>query len=300
LLVKDAGASETARPADVHSRSVESALRSQLGRALQELRATPAPRDPSVHEARKQIKRARASLRLLRETIGEPAYQRANRRLRDAGRPLARVRDAKALIDASARLRVKVRKAACRTELASLDRVLRDDRRRERNQLLESPSTLRSIRRVLDAIRSDTRRWPAANEQSLARAVERIYRKSRKAFVRTESNRCPETLHESRKQTKYLGKALKTLFPAERRSRIGKRAKRAEAIADALGDSHDLTLLRKKLTARPRSGAARQQLVAHIDDRCKKLQRKAEKKGRRLYRRKPKAFVATLGGRIRA
>jgi CHAD domain-containing protein len=271
---------------------VKSALHRQLGRALRNLSSKPAPRDVAVHEARKQIKRARASLRLLRDAIGESAYRRANQRLRDAARPLSRVRDPKALLDVAEKLCAGTKKSSRRAELASLEQALRSERRRLRQQLLE-PGRLQSVRRTLQTVRTDSRRWPAPTEDSLCCAVERIYRKSRKAFARAETDQRDETLHESRKQTKYLSKALTVIAPNDR-GRIAKRAKRAEAIADALGEDRDLALLRRKLVARPRSGSTRRALVAGIDDRRTKLQRTAAKKGRRLHRRKAKAFVGAL------
>ena len=278
--------------------SVKSTLHRQLGRALRDLRGKPAPRDVAVHEARKEIKRARASLRLLREAIGETAYRRANQRLRDAARPLSRVRDPKALLDMAEKLCADTKKSARRAEIGWLERALRSERRRLRKQLLE-PGRLQSVRRRLQTVRADSRQWPAPTEVSLSCAVERMYRKSRKAFARAETDQRDETLHESRKQTKYLSNALNVLAPVDR-GRVAKRAKRAEAIADALGDDRDLALVRRKLVARPRPGSARRALVAGIDDRRQKLQRKAAKKSRRLYRRKAKTFVGALDLRARA
>src|SRR4051794_29055581 len=87
------------RPADLAKR-----LRRQIATALAALRAKAPLSDETVHAARKQLKRARASLRLLRGAIGEDEYARENTRLRDAARPLARVRDAKVLLAAVERL----------------------------------------------------------------------------------------------------------------------------------------------------------------------------------------------------
>ena len=81
------------------SSSAKSALRHHLERALAELGGKPPLRDVSVHEARKQLKRARATLRLLRDGIGDTAYRRANQQLRDAARPLSGVRDAKVMLE---------------------------------------------------------------------------------------------------------------------------------------------------------------------------------------------------------
>src|SRR4051812_32160878 len=49
------------------------------------------PDDETVHTARKELKGARAGLRLLRGVAGEDRYVYENARLRDAARPLSHV-----------------------------------------------------------------------------------------------------------------------------------------------------------------------------------------------------------------
>jgi CHAD domain-containing protein len=53
--------------------------------------------DPAeaVHEARKDMKKLRSVLRLVRPVIGDSVYRQENRRFRDAGRILSDARDAK-------------------------------------------------------------------------------------------------------------------------------------------------------------------------------------------------------------
>ncbi len=272
-------------------RGAKRALQRKLRDAISELEGKAPLRDASVHEARKDLKRARATLRLLRDAIGETAYRRANRRIRDAARPLSRVRDAKALIDAVEKLRASTNEARPRTELDMLEQELQRTRKRARSEVLK-PARVARVRRSVESVLTDSRRWPAPTDDALRRGVERLYRKGRKAFARAEADTRDLTLHESRKETKHLGKALKVLGPRGRG--IEKRVKRAESIADALGDDHDLALLRTKVAERRRSASARQALLEEIERRREKLQRKAEKQSRRLYRRKPKAFVDAL------
>jgi CHAD domain-containing protein len=275
-------------------RSVKDALHQQLGRALRRLDGTQAPRDLAVHEARKELKRARASLRLLRDWIGEATYCDANQRIRNAARTLSPVRDARVLLDLVAELRAGSKAAALRAELDLLERNLSRDHQLVRQQLLKRRAKVEDMRRTLRSVRAESRSWPAPSDESLSRAVKRMYRTSRKAFARAEANRREEILHESRKQTKYLRSALEVLSPAGDGSRIAKCAKRAKAIADALGDEHDLAMLRKKLPTRSRSRPARQGLVRQIEDRREKLQHKAIERSRHFYRRKAKAFVDSL------
>src|SRR4030095_5558012 len=152
-------AARRARGGARRPRDAPAALRQQLGGALAELRGK-ALRDASVHEARKQLKRARATLRLLRGGIRAASYRRANRRLRDAGRPLSDVRDARVLLDVVASLVVEVEPSQ-RGELAALLQELRGERRQLRRALRNAPHGLRSVRQALESVRRDSRRWPA-------------------------------------------------------------------------------------------------------------------------------------------
>jgi CHAD domain-containing protein len=276
------------RRPDIHR-----ALRRQLGRALTELRAKSPIRDAAVHEARKELKRARATLRLLREAIGDAAYRHANARLRDAARPLSRVRDAKVLLDVISGMRAEEAPSARRAKLASLAEELRSERRRVRRELLSGPDAFPSIREAIESVRRESRSWPAPKNASLCRGVEQLYRRGRKAFAGADADRDDDALHESRKQTKYLGKALEVLAPVPG-SDMARRAKLAASIADTLGDDHDLAVLRAKLNTRSRSDSTQRSLLSRIEKRRRKLQRKASKQSRRLYGAKAKAFAGRI------
>ena len=268
-------------------RGAKQALRRDLKCALSELGGEAPLRDESVHEARKALKRARAMLRLMRGEIGDAVYRRANLRLRDAARPLSRLRDAKVLLDVVAKLRADDKSG----ELATLEEKLHREREAARREVAERPATLRRIRRSIESVLSESRPWRAPSPAMLRRTVERMYRKGRKAFALADADRCDETLHEARKQSKYLGKALDTIAGQRVRD-----AKRAGAVADALGHDHDLAVLAKKVSDGPRRTRTARTLLAHLRHRRRELQRTSSRRGRRLYRRKPKSFVRALDG----
>ena len=275
------------------SRSTQRALLQQLDRARRKLGTrprTPSASQSRIHDARKELKRARATLRLIRDTIGVRAYRRANRRVRDVGRSLSRVRDAKILLDAAEALRERM-KGAARAELAGLARTLRRERERACRELWDAPVVRAELRRSLEAVQADARAWPAPTGDALQHGIERIYRKGRKAFARARKDPRDETLHEARKQTKYMSKALEVAEPVSR-GRTAKVRKGAEQVSDALGADHDFAVLRRKLALR--RNASRRALLARIERRREKLQRKAAKRARRLYRRKASAFVDAL------
>jgi hypothetical protein len=99
---------------------------------------------------------------------------------------------------------------------------------------------------------------------------------------------------------KYLQQALAIAADGGSR-RLKKLSKRAAKVAERLGDDHDLATLEAKILALPLHSKAERKLVARIEARRAKLQKKALKLARRVYRRKPAAFVRKLlPGRLAA
>ena len=99
------------------------------------------PSDESVHAARKAIKRARAALRLLRGTLGEASYQHENAALRDAGRRLSPLRDAKSMAEMFRALRE--RHVSRLRHAQSLAAQLDENLRARRRELSRKPAAAR-------------------------------------------------------------------------------------------------------------------------------------------------------------
>lgn len=74
------------------ARGMRAILHRQIEAALAGLHRARAT-DEEIHEARKQMKAARATLRLLRPHLSEMDYRSENRMLRDAARALSAARD---------------------------------------------------------------------------------------------------------------------------------------------------------------------------------------------------------------
>jgi CHAD domain-containing protein len=266
------------------------AVRGQLEFALAALNGRKRLSDESIHELRRELKRARAGLRLLRPAVGDPAYTRENAALRDAARPLAPVRDATVVLEALDRLLQKNKLSEHRPALRKLRGVLHQERARVRSELRNS-NELEEASRALRQAQARIAKWRLPRDVwPVVRAgVERIYRRGRKALAQAQSRPTDAALHESRKQMKYLYAALAFLEPADAR-RADKLTKKTDAVAEELGEDHDLAVLRSKISRIVPNRA----LTATIDSKRGKLQKKALKKARRLYRKKPKVFVVRL------
>jgi CHAD domain-containing protein len=268
------------------------ALLVQLEKAADKM-AHRARSDGAVHDIRKDLKRARASLRLLRDCIGLNEYRRDNALIRDAARPLTPARDAKVLLEAFRRLRGDGMPNG--GSFAGRFQKLLEDQRRDARLRLRPAELAGSVR----ALRDIERRASLIPDRKLARAdaggLERAYKSGRRALARAERDMTDERLHEWRKQTKYFANQLEiiVLFGPKRFRKSHRQAKR---LADHLGDDHDLALLTERIhqhvKERHTTGPENEvrELVSFLSGHRKKLQRKAFKLGHRLYSARAKRY----------
>jgi hypothetical protein len=267
---------------------VRAALHGELQTAL-ELLARPRLDDESIHRVRQALKRVRAALRLLHEAVSEAAYARENASLRDAARPLAAARDAHVMLGVLDEL---IAGKQCRPYRPMLVRF-RLQLRKVHARRLAGASTGRALskmRALLERSLERTARWrmPRDPRAVYNAGIRRIYRQGRDALENARAKGSPEALHEWRKQVKYLAAAMALLGPEK--SRTTKPRKVAEEAARRLGDDHDLAVLAAALLRR----AADRRLIAKLEQRRHKLQKRAFKLGRRLYKHPPARFAARL------
>ena len=244
--------------------------------------------DRAVHAVRKDLKRARAALRLLRQTIGNAQYRDANRRLRDAALPLRPLRDATALLDtlrkitkSSGNERIEARRF--REHLHKIrdlarGRCTRKSRRLEATRIQLVNNTLQQM-----AVR-------ATAPVSARRGISKTYKRGRKAFAKAERRTTVAVLHELRKQAKYLANELE-LASHVLQIDFKKQRHRAHKLAVVLGDDHDLAMLKEKLLEwcasqhSPGGRASQKTLGDRIDSARDKLQAKAHRHAKKLYGR---------------
>jgi CHAD domain-containing protein len=253
--------------------------------------------DADVHEARKQMKRIRAALRLLRPALGAGAYRSANRRVRDAAKLLAPIRDAQSLLTTVEALKQRSRGGrGADLYLHRLKEQLLTARAASRARLTgrfsrESSSLLRGAAALL-------RKMPAKRREPLSaiQGLRRVYREGRRALKRVRRRPTDQAFHEWRKQTKYLANQA-TLVSLPYRLKVKGLKRRAEKLAQTLGARHDLDVALAKLQDTPtrrRLGPLPGGIAKSINKRRKKLARRAYVLGRRVYREKPLKFAKRL------
>jgi CHAD domain-containing protein len=257
--------------------------------------------DPAkaVHGARKDLKKLRAVLRLLRETLPEDAYREEMRRYRDAGRILSASRDAEV-------------KLATLQELGERDgdlpgeasetwrAILARDREAAANAVRDQ-SAIEEAVATIEAGLAGIGSWQLRGDswKLIGAGADRIYRRGRRALRTVGEDPSEANFHEWRKRAKDLWYALRILSDAWP-SPLEATAEEAHKLSELLGDHHDLALLREDLRQRQLGDEETRTLAAAIDSRQEELATAALPLGHRLYAEKPKAFGRRMRGYWRA
>jgi CHAD domain-containing protein len=270
-------------------------LRTQIGDALDRLTRHEVT-DEDIHAARKSIKRARATLRLLRETLPKNTYRLENAALRDSARPLSAVRDAKVLVDALDHLSELDTTASADTPAHPFRGALVRERNNTRRRARSKTDGLGASRSGLQAAHSRAGRWKLNGEDwtVLGKGLQRVYSEGRKLLATAQRDPTAECLHEWRKQVKYLWNQVALLEPLGS-GWINELADQCHKLSDYLGDDHDLAVLRERAAAHERTFAKPEQLAAlvtAIERKRTGLQQKALVIGARIYHDKPADFAA--------
>jgi CHAD domain-containing protein len=251
----------------------------------------------AVHEARKEVKKARSLLRLVRPGLEGNTYRCENRALRDAARTVAHVRDADVMVETVDALRERFAGRLPARAFTKLRNRLAKDAEQARGDGKGDLGTELVV--ALQAVGARVDEWPLDDAGwSDARAgIAQAYRRGRKAFAVADRDPTAENLHELRKRVKdlwYQQRLLKPAWPAV----VGAQADEAHALADLLGDDHDLAVLADRLSAeRPMEDV--DDFLELIDERRAELLTRIRALGQRVYAEKPKQFARRLGRYLR-
>jgi CHAD domain-containing protein len=289
--------------------------------------ATGGSAEEQVHEARKALKRLRALLRLLEDELGARSYERDSALVAEAGRGVAKARDAAVLLRTlDSLIERQPNKLGGRAGVRRLRARLADERDREARRALADSERGRAIEDLL-ALRARAAAWaPAPNQiEALEPALERIYSQGRKRMRRAArasgARSRGRKLHEWRKRVKDLRYAAEMLDRDGAAKRAGARrkrgarkraraqaafpakvARRADELGELLGAEHDLAVLAERVrggSQRPSPSGelgrrSRRALLRAIARRRRRMRARALRDGARLYSSAPKPFVRQM------
>jgi len=259
---------------------------------LRESQAGEAGTAAAVHGARKDLKKLRTVLRLLRGALGAKRYRRANRRFRDAARTLSVSRDAEVklqTLEALSRQALPLPEAA----LESWRKILDRDREAAVDTAAAEARLAGAIAQI-EAGLEEIRGWKLEGDawEMIGPALARGYRRGRKAMKAAESGD-ERDFHEWRKRAKDLWYELRLLrdsWPGP----LEATAEEAHTLTELLGDHHDLAVLREDLRERKLGEQETVALETAIGGRQEELATEALSLGRRLYAERPRELSRRL------
>jgi CHAD domain-containing protein len=263
--------------------------------ALAYLESPDGDLDVAVHESRKNFKKLRGLLRLVRREIGEKVYKRENACFRDAGRLLSDLRDSAVRIRTLDKLGETYNDELDDKVYATARESLVHAHDETRQRLVVEGEALVAAAEAVRAARARVDSWPIEESSFavFAGGLRKIYKRGRNRLDDAQAEPAAEVLHEWRKRVKYLWysvRILRPIWPKPMRAL----ANEVHDLADTLGDEHDLAELQALVEERPallsRAGA-RDTLFSVIGETRSRLQQDAFRQGHRIYPERPTPFV---------
>ncbi len=279
----------------VATERLEDAL-DQLG---EELALDPAV---AVHTARKDLKKTRSLMRLVKDSLGADRFKAENGRLRDAAHLLAGAREADAQAQALESLIAHFHGSASPESLAAartcLDRMAGEERSGADVVVAAGEASALILR-----ARDDARLWGLGygSFELIAPGIRRTYAQGRRGLAAAAGDPSDETVHEWRKRVKDMWYSLRLLGDVWEPI-IRPLADQAHDLSERLGDHHDLGQVRVLIESRRAAlpDAAKAELVELVDVRQAELHGDSISLGRRLYSENPRRYVSKLEGLWRA
>jgi aldose 1-epimerase len=290
--------------------SVRRVARGRVNSAVESLRGGASEDRPSaVHTARKDMKKMRSVLRLVRDELGKQTYREENRRYRDAARLLSAARDSEVMAGTLGSVLEDYP-----ADGPPVEGLVRDlDQRRARASAEGEASMEATLGEAADRIEAGGRGipdWPLESPgwQLFEPGLKHCYAAGRKDLSRVEKqlrkDRRPESevMHDFRKRVKdlwYATRLVREAWPAG----LEGPEEEADRLAELLGDYNDLSVLLEEIESRQGadgdavSGRAEDLsvLVETIEDRQAGLLDDCLPIARRLYAEDPTAFTNRLG-----
>lgn len=279
-------------------KDVRRLLMAQVGRALAHLSST-ADTGLAIHETRKSLKRCRSVLRLVEPGLDKRSFQRTDHSFRAIARVLSHQRDRQVMTETLAKL-VESRQAI--SDAAEERRALEAVRTAIAGKAVNgaapgehSDDLAADIRLALSMLKeADVAirrlRMTPARIATLARGFAGTYRASRASMKAAYRSGEDEDFHAFRKCVQHHWRHLQLLSPAWPEL-MEVRIASARALAQALGNDHDLSVLADHLAGERMQSLPvqdRETVIAIARAEQARLRVEAEGIARRLFAQSPR------------
>jgi CHAD domain-containing protein len=284
------------RPEETLGENLCRICRKQIESAIAIAKGEKETRDTPVHETRKHLKKTRAALRLVGKEIGRGLFREADHRLRDVGRLVSDIRDAEVRLQTVRELQ-EIKQRRARNAYAELETIL----------MLELENFMAAFAEwqtqalpMLEKVQAGIDCWPLDHFRSkqLRRAVQKTYKRARKALADAKSNPSTKCFHKFRTEAKTLWYQLRIVRPLSPVV-LKNLSDELRAMADLLGRAHDLSFLGDRL--RKEHGRSEWQreghkLLAVVEVSQGDLQRGAAELAERFFAERPRDFGSRMAG----
>ncbi len=279
------------------AQGVRRIAREQMSQAMIELQNPERNRHQAIHEVRKQFKKLRGLIRLVRSGLGDE-YAQMNLWCRDAGRRLSRVRDAESMLESLAKLRERFSDSTHAEMFSEFESRLLARKQRIVDEWIDLDADLKKLSGQLEEGHRKIENWKIKGPAGkvISHGLHKTYQRGTKALK--DLHRCPsdELFHECRKRSKYhlyhirlLGDLWQPILAA--------RLAELDQLNDYFGNDHDLAVMTQLIHSEPETlgaSAGIEQLLNIIGQQRQELQTAGLKLADRVFAEESQAFARRM------
>ena len=251
----------------------------------------------SVHEFRKNIKKIRSILRLVRDEIGRDKYREMNGYYREVANELAALRDDTSQVELLENMRRQVDNARVRTVISRAVGQVKRKRKKEFASFYKKKLHLK-VRDEMFSLKEKVHEleFEGHPEFFLLMSLKRVHQRARSAMEITDYVRNDEMYHYLRKQVKYLMYLMMIInrtWPSYFKAYISE----LDKLSELLGNLHDLNLFNehiheeKLIVLRP---AQKKDMLKHIYRRRSSLQKAIRRLGEKIFSESSEDFSMAI------
>jgi len=251
-----------------------------------------------IHDARKNFKKIRTVLRLVRSKLGEEIFQSENSFYRDAGRTLSQLRDQTVLITTLVKLSENLGQEFEKFDFSDLKDFLIKKYDEIKADATSTEGIIHTLSTEILLARSRIFDWPFSGDsfKLVHFDLQRIYKTGQVQMRKVLEESIKENVHEWRKKTKdlwYSMRILSNIWPEI----MGPLVQLLGNLSDILGDANDLYLLKQEIWGNQNklnNAPMTSEFINFIDKRIIDLLREAKFIGRRVYSEKSEFFAGRI------
>lgn len=254
--------------------------------------------DDAIHETRKNFKKMRALLRLIRFELGKQNYRNENILFRDTGRILSGIRDAAVMVETLDLIYKHFPDQINEDDYKSLRKKLSLRARRIRYQFKNNSDLIEAIINILSLHKTKIANWQLDRKEfnQIVPGLQSVYEQGYKAMNNAVRYSSSENYHRWRKSVKYLWYHVRILVDAWREY-MQPLSEKLSTLSDLLGLEHDLVELRCLLIGESELFTDKEEqtkLLNLIGQERLRLQTEAKLVAQYIYSESPENFVSRI------